>query len=168
MSEQEHSAAQMPIDRFAAILDAYGAEARRWPAAERAAAESLLAASAEAQALQAQAAQLDQLLTASVAPAPSAALRAAILQVAPRGAGNRPAGAAETLRGLWQALLGTLTGELGGWRPAGAVLGVALLLGVAAGGTVETQSGTTSSTAATEQSVDFVQLALFDDLYSEF
>jgi hypothetical protein len=168
MSEQEHSAAQMPIDRFVAILDAYGAETRRWPAAERAAAESLLAASAEAQQLYAQAAQLDHLLTTSVAPAPSAALRAAILQAAPRSAQAQPAGAVETLRGLWQALLGTLTGELGGWRPAGAVLGVALLLGVAAGGAVETQSDTTSSTATTEQSVDFVQLALFDDLYSEF
>jgi hypothetical protein len=168
MSDQGQGGQRMPIDRFAAILDAYGAEAWRWPAAERAAAESLLAASAEARALRAQAAQLDHLLTVSVAPGPSAALRAAILQAAPRGDRAQSSGAVETLRGLWQALLGTLTGELGGWRPAGAVLGVALLLGVAAGGTVETQSSDTQSTAATEQSVDFVQLALFDDLYSEF
>jgi hypothetical protein len=162
MSEQ-----QMPINRFAAILDAYGAEARRWPAAERSAAEALLAASAEARALQARAAQLDRMLATSASPAPSAALKAAILQAAPRAARTQPAGAGESLRGLWQALLGTLTGELGGWRPAGAVLGVALLLGVAAGGAVETQSDT-QSTAATEQSVDIVQLALFDDPYSEF
>lgn len=168
MSDQERSEMHMPIDRFAAILGAYGAETRRWPVAERAAAESLLAASAEARELHAEAAALDRLLTASVVPAPSAALRAAILQAAPHGSRIQPAGAVETLRGLWQALLGTLTGELGGWRPAGAVLGVALLLGVAAGGTVETRSSDTQSTAATEESLDFVQLALFDDPYSEF
>jgi len=168
MSERERHGWPMPIDRFAAILDAYGAEPPRWPTAERAAAQSLLAVSPEAQALHASAARLDRLLTASVAPAPSAAVRAAILQAAPRGIQAPPSGAVETLRGLWQALLGTLTGELGGWRPAGAALGVALLLGVAAGGTVGTQSSGTRSTTAAEESVDFVQLALFDDAYAEF
>ena len=168
MSDHERGDGAMSVARLAAILDAYGAAPRRWPAAEREAAETLLAASAEARALRDEAARLDRVLTASLAPVPSPALRAAILQAAPRLPSAEAAGFTESLRGLWQTLLGTLTGELGGLRPAGAVLGLALLLGMIAGGTVETQSDDTSATVAAGQNVDLTQLALFDDPYAEY
>lgn len=164
MTGTNHDGARMAMDRFAAILDAYGAAPQRWPADERAAAESLLAASAQARALQAGAARLDDVLAGSRAPAPSAALRRAILQAAP-GAASRPVPAAGTLRGLWQSLAATFAGELGGLRPAAAMLGIALILGAMAGGAVEVR---TMTLATAEQDVDLVQLALFDDSYGEF
>jgi hypothetical protein len=50
------------MDRFRELLDAYGAEPRRWPAQERGMAEALIAASPEARALRAKAAGLDVML----------------------------------------------------------------------------------------------------------
>ena len=52
----------MGLDRFRELLDAYGAEPRRWPANERAMAEALLAREPEARALRAKAAAIDGLL----------------------------------------------------------------------------------------------------------
>jgi hypothetical protein len=52
----------MKLDRFTELLDAYGAEPRRWPPAERAAAQAFLAVSAEARGRLAAAAALDALL----------------------------------------------------------------------------------------------------------
>lgn len=167
MSDRDRDDETMPMSRLAAILDAYGAEPRRWPAGERNAAEALIGASSEARALHAAAARFDGALSASVAPAPSAALRAAILQAAPKPEPAATPGIAAVLRGLWQALAGTLAGELGGLRPAGAVLGIALVLGAVTGGAVGTQTAATSTVSA-EENVDFVQLALFDDSYGEF
>jgi hypothetical protein len=158
---------RMKMARFAAMLGAYGSAPRRWPATERAAAEALLAASPAARALLAEAAQLDQALSTATAPAPSAALRAAILRAAPKPAMAERPGFAQTGRGLWQSLAGALTRELGGLRPAGALLGLALLLGIVAGGAVESQTGSSPSTASAP-TLDLVQLALFDDSYGEF
>src|SRR5690349_13576018 len=60
------------LARFEALLDAYGAEPRRWPADRRAAAEALLKRSPEAQALHATAQRLDALIdTAPAEPAPA-------------------------------------------------------------------------------------------------
>lgn len=52
----------MTIDRVLEILEAYGADPARWPAAERAAAQALLAQSPELQQAQADAARLDAIL----------------------------------------------------------------------------------------------------------
>lgn len=166
MSDQG-PAGPMTVTRFAAILDAYGSAARRWPEAERAAAEALLAASPEARGLLAEATRLDRVLSAATAPEPSAALRAAILQAVPKQAAAGRPSFAEIGRGLWQSLAGVLTGELGGLRPAGAVLGAALVLGVIAGGALESRTGSSTS-AASAPTLDLVQLALFDDSYGEF
>lgn len=166
MSEQG-PVGPMTVTRLAAILDAYGGEARRWPAAERAAAEALLTASPEARGLLAEVTRLDQMLSAAPAPEPSAALRAAILQAAPKPAATSRPSVAEIGRGLWQSLAGVLTGELGGLRPAGAVLGIALVLGVVAGGALESQTEADTSVASAP-TLDLLQLALFDDSYGEF
>ena len=74
--------AKMDLDRFRALADAYGGDLRRWPAAERAAAEGLRDADAEARAILDREAEFDHLLHQAPAPVP-AALRAAVLAKAP-------------------------------------------------------------------------------------
>jgi len=73
----------MTIERFAALLDAYGADRGRWPEVERATALALLAEDARARALLAEARALDEALDASPAPQVSPALRARVLAAAP-------------------------------------------------------------------------------------
>jgi len=105
------------LARFEALLDAYGAEPRRWPAERRAAAEALLARSSEAQALHAAAGRLDGLLDAA-APAPAPAhLIGRVLAAAPK-----PAAA----RGVWFAGL---------LKPA-AGIAFAAVLGLGLGGVI--------------------------------
>lgn len=58
------------LARFRELIDAYGADPKRWPTAERAEAETLLARLPEAASLQREAAALDALL--DLAPAPAA------------------------------------------------------------------------------------------------
>ncbi|MDM7945499.1 MAG: hypothetical protein QUV20_04135 [Oceanibaculum nanhaiense] len=73
----------MDLQRLEALLDAYGADPARWPAAERAAALALLAIEPAAQARLEQARQLDRVLDAlPPAPAPAGDLAARIRAVA--------------------------------------------------------------------------------------
>jgi hypothetical protein len=66
----------MTAERFIALVAAWGADARRWPEAERAAARAFVAAAPEAaRAAMAGADAIDALLQLSPAPHPSAALR---------------------------------------------------------------------------------------------
>jgi len=66
----------MTAERFHALIAAYGADARRWPEAERAAAEAFAAACPEvAQRALDKADAIDALLHVSRVPSPSAALR---------------------------------------------------------------------------------------------
>jgi anti-sigma factor RsiW len=74
----------MKAERLHELADAYGADLRRWPASERAFAESLIAADPSLKAVLDQAAALDALLDAAPRPVPSAALTARILAAAPR------------------------------------------------------------------------------------
>ena len=74
----------MNRDRFFNIVEAYGAEPRRWPAAERAAALAFAESDPEAAALLRQAADLDAVLDESRPLAPSFALRRRIVDAAPQ------------------------------------------------------------------------------------
>jgi ferric-dicitrate binding protein FerR (iron transport regulator) len=74
----------MDGQRFLSIVEAYGAEPRRWPAAEREAAEAFARTDPEAAGALAEAAALEAVLDASVPPQPSAATRRRILEAAPR------------------------------------------------------------------------------------
>ncbi|SDQ49010.1 hypothetical protein [Brevundimonas sp. 374] len=74
----------MKAERLHELADAYGADLRRWPASERAFAESLIAADPSLKAVLDEAAALDALLDAAPRPVPSAALTARILAAAPR------------------------------------------------------------------------------------
>jgi anti-sigma-K factor RskA len=89
------------------------------------------------------------LLDAVPAVAPTAAMRAAILAMAPRAA-PRPGDG-------WRSLIG----EFGGWRLGGAVLAASLVLGIVSGGWLSTG-------ATTETSPDLLQLALLDDSATEY
>ena len=65
----------MTSERFLALVAAYGADARRWPEAERAAAQAFAAADPRASAALAEADAVDALLQASCVIQPSMALR---------------------------------------------------------------------------------------------
>lgn len=74
----------MKIERLEVLAEAYGADLSRWPAHERAFAESLIAADPAARAVLEDAAALDALLDASPRVTPSADLTARVLAAAPK------------------------------------------------------------------------------------
>jgi len=110
------------LAEFQSLLDAYGAEPRRWPKDRRAAAEALLARSSEAQAFHAAAARLDALIDAAPAEPPPAHLIGRVLAGAPRAHPSR--------EGAPRA--GWLAGLL---KPA-AGLAFAAVLGIGLGGII--------------------------------
>ena len=140
---------KMTLERLRAVIESYGTSTARWPAEERETAAALLAESAAARALMTAAAPLDALLDVVPAVTPTAAMRAAILVLAPRAA-QRPG---DGWRGLIEAL--------GGWRLAGAVLAASLVLGIVSGGWLLT--GLT-----TESAPDLLQVAQLDDSGTEY
>ncbi|MEZ5961983.1 MAG: hypothetical protein R3C30_16400 [Hyphomonadaceae bacterium] len=75
----------MDRERFAELLDAYGADFRRWPAETRAGAAAFAARDAEAAALIAEAREFDAMLdSARELPAPTPEFVERILAFAPR------------------------------------------------------------------------------------
>jgi len=108
------------LARLAEILDAYGADPRRWPAEERAAVEKLIAESVDAGSLHADAAALDKLMDLAIAPAASPELMARVL------AGRGLAGADGWLAILWP--FGPV------WQPLSA-MALLTVLGIAIGAT---------------------------------
>ena len=79
----------MTLDRVRTLLDAYGADPARWPAAERAAALELLARSPDARAHRVAAARLDDALDAGPGVETSTAIVARVMRGAPRPRGIR-------------------------------------------------------------------------------
>lgn len=108
----------MNLTRLAELLDAYGADPRRWPAAERAAAQALLVASPEALGLQQRAALLDDALDQYTPTPPAPALHQALLAAAvlPR-------------RPRWRDMWADFWRDLGGWRVVGPAFAASLVLG---------------------------------------
>jgi anti-sigma factor RsiW len=130
------------LARFEALLDAYGAVPRRWPADRRAWAEALLARSPEAQLLHAAAARLDGLLDAA-APEPAPAhligrVLASAPSAAPRAAQRK--------------------GWFGGLFKPAAGLAFAAVLGLALGGIVSPFDGSSGEFA----DADSISLAIVD------
>lgn len=122
----------MNLDRFQELLDAYGADPRRWPEAERGAAIAFLSDSAEAQARAARARALDALLEEAGPPAAPKldpeALAASITRTPQRPARREWPGPWTASFG-WPGLAGlaaaALAGFLVGWSGLGAELGPA-------------------------------------------
>ncbi|BCG00891.1 hypothetical protein PPGU19_054590 [Paraburkholderia sp. PGU19] len=119
----------MTPERFRAIVDAYGAEARHWPEAERAAASAWAAQHrSEVDALLAQAAQLDAWLASDAAAtdmAPDAALIERVMASAPA---NRRSRRPRRLSLIWP---GGGSGRAGWWWSGAAFAGVGLIGGLA-------------------------------------
>jgi hypothetical protein len=78
----------MSLERFKALVEAYGASDNAWPAAERRAALALCDANPQARALREEAAALDALLAEAQTVRPSAALEARIMDGFKRSASN--------------------------------------------------------------------------------
>lgn len=72
----------MNLNRFQALIDAYGADAERWPFGERDAAEALLEESGAARAILSEARTLDALLADAPPVAVSPALKNRVLDIA--------------------------------------------------------------------------------------
>jgi hypothetical protein len=142
----------MTLERLRALIAAYGGKPAHWPATERAVAEALLARSPEARAALAEAEPLDSLLDAVPDLVPSPALRAAVLA-------GMPASVRSSRSGLWQGLR-ELLGEFGALPAVRPLLFASLLLGLFA--------GYFSDDSTTEASADLIQLAVYDDAYSEY
>lgn len=104
----------MTPERFRDIVEAYGAIPRRWPASERAAAETFLRNNAEARDVLAREADLDRLLDSYRIASPTSALTGAIVASVP-----------SSRRLSWAALLKGL-GMVGAGL-AGAVAGAFLM-----------------------------------------
>ncbi|QNK70451.1 hypothetical protein [Variovorax sp. PAMC26660] len=116
----------MTPERFEELADAWGAELRRWPDAERADAQALLERDASARVVLARAAELDSMLDASVVASPAAALIQAALAGAP-GQGVKRGRTGQRRTGWWWP--GTWAAGVGlvGAAAAGAlVFGLAL------------------------------------------
>ncbi|TKC91192.1 hypothetical protein FAZ69_07485 [Trinickia terrae] len=111
----------MTPERFRAIVEAYGAEARRWPAAER---ESALDWAErhrqEADALMAESAWLDARLASDEAPRPGDALYLRIVEMAPQ-AGRRTVAKKRRSRVWWSGAAFAGVGLAGGLAGALAV-----------------------------------------------
>ena len=104
--------------RLRRLLEAYGAEPARWPAAERRSALSLLATPSDAVRLRAEAAELDAWLDQAAPPLPSPELMADVLASASPSPWRRWAGT------LWP--FGPI------WKPASGLV-LACTLGILAG-----------------------------------
>jgi hypothetical protein len=139
----------MTPDRFRAIVEAYGADVRHWPAGERAAALAWADAHYdEVEALLASSEQLDAWLAADAPPQPDAALARRIVAsapaLAPRGAPPRSPRARVWWSGA--ALVGAgLAGALAGaFVVSFALLAVSPPPGTSPGAALDTPSLATS------------------------
>ena len=126
----------MKLERFRALLEAYGAAPERWPEEERAAATALLADSDDARTLRRKAASLDDALDLVEAPAPSPELARRIEELVH----DRPAAAVRSKPSLTHRLRAWRAA----WRPA--ILAASGALGLAAG-IAAAQPPQTTSTA---------------------
>lgn len=132
----------MQLQRFRELVEAYGGDPRRWPAAERAPAAALLAGSPEAQALLAEAGALDRLLDRTPPLSPPILDAERLIARVTGAVQERPIahsiGAIQPpTRGLWL-------------RAAG--LAAAAVIGFMVGWT---ELGTSDATAASGSSLDF-------------
>lgn len=153
---------EISLERFAAIVDAYGASPMRWPADERGAAEALLAFSADARALLDEARMLDGVLAAAPVEVPSDALVARLMAARPRPATPVPAGKP---RSIFRELISAIWPNGSPAIPAGA-LAASIMLGIALGSVSEIAvlNGSQIAAASGESEADerLIALALAD------
>lgn len=176
----------MTVDAFEQLLDAFGGDARRWPADQRDAARALLAAEPDARRLHAEACALDKVM--AFASAPSPARLDALLDRVVAATEAHPATAADPSPQLARSgkpvtakvielqhpvATGSRKAQslpprrsiATGWRAAAALAG-ALMLGVAVGTTdfaSTTADGLVAQVSATRGDADLVLASLQAD-----
>jgi anti-sigma factor RsiW len=159
---------KMTLERFAAIIDAYGTSPARWPADERAAAEALLAEDPAAQALAAEAAKLDLMLAAARVEAPSAALVERLMAARPRAVAVAPAPLQD--KGVFRRLIEALW-PYGSPVVSTGALAASIMLGVALGSVSEVSvigmSAASAASVEMETGERLVALALADTAWPE-
>lgn len=160
---------EITLERFAAIVDAYGASPMRWPVDERGPAEALLAVSAEARALLADARMLDGMLASAPVEAPSGALVERLMAARPRAAAA-PA-TAERTQGFFRELIAAIWPYGSPALPTGA-LAASIVLGVALGSVSEiavldATSPAVTASDETETGDRLIALALADITWPE-
>lgn len=122
----------MTPERFRAIVDAYGTDARRWPAAERADASAWAQRHrSEADALLAEAAQVDAWLASHNVEAPDAAFIERVVASAPASAPAASATDSVRKQPRWFTLPGWRSRRAGLWWSGAAFAGVGLIGGFA-------------------------------------
>ena len=114
----------MTLERFEALVAAYGADVARWPAEERLAAHDFAKDAPEAQRLLEEAAALDTLLAAVPTPVASPALMAAVLAHTAQPMDRPAGGIGGFLAALWP--------KAAAWKPA-SVFASAMVLGMLLG-----------------------------------
>jgi hypothetical protein len=113
----------MTLERFSALAEAFGADMRRWPEADRAAARALAQDSAPARTRLAEADALDAALDLSRVASPSPELRQRILSAAPKPRASRADAASARSRLMrWLSGLGAV-----GVLTCGAMAGAAVV-----------------------------------------
>jgi hypothetical protein len=141
----------MDLERFRQLIEAYGAEPTRWPAAEQDAAQALTAANAQAAALLAEAAGLDRLLDQAAPLAPPIVDAEALIARATATPQSRQADAAERHRAGGGGRGASANGRSLWLRAAS--LAAAALIGFIIGATQLTD--TSDASAATSSAFDF-------------
>jgi len=142
--------------RLVQVLASYGGDPGRWPAGDRERLAALLERSPEARGLQREAAALDRLLDGQPRAGAPPEIRAAILAAAPA---PRRRGIGSWLRPLVVDLVTPV-----GLRPAGAILALSLLCGIAVGGLLPAQP----EQAAGDSQSNLLQFAFMNDRYAGY
>ena len=124
MRSESSNGKKVDLDRFAAIVDAYGADPAAWPIDERESALALLEVSEQAVRLRDEAAALDGLLGDLPEVEPSLALRTRILEAAPQPA--------RTWSERWARIAEVVWPFGPSWQPVSA-LAAAAVLGITVG-----------------------------------
>jgi hypothetical protein len=158
-------AKDVTMERLAALLDAYGAQPARWPAAEREAAEALIARSDAARDAFAEAARLDAALDAAAPPPPADRLAFRLRALMPRRETVVTPAAMPAVRRRAAAWLASPLARAA--AVAFAVLGgVGIGLAIPHGSAPETAPATVATApqgAAAPQTAAFAENATFDD-----
>jgi hypothetical protein len=160
MNEKEQMRG-MTEQRLAEIIIAYGADADRWPDAERAAATELLGRSPDARTRLSEAAHLDLILDhLPVAETPSAGLVDRIMAARPRALPAASLPRSKSRATGWRVLWPYSSPVL----PTGA-LAFSMMLGIVVGTSIQSQADITSISQA--DSDQLVVLALAESNYPE-
>lgn len=131
MTKESNTSSEVDVERFAELVDAYGAEPSAWPEQERPSALRLLEHSEQAVRLLEEAAQLDGLLADVLDVEPSMGLRDRILEQAPLPP--------RTWSERWARMAQAIWPFGPSWQPATA-LAASVLLGLTFGFTVPQQT----------------------------